>query len=369
MRGGQVPTLRARSALPEMLSWFGDGGTFEKRESMNDDGMNSPCRYGIIRRRRAAVSLLCELDRATMPPPPVLVTVCRRPVTFFCRLFPSPSTTQRHPTQRPCRGKAAEDITPPPVPILSGAVMAPTPHHHPPHCISASRRVQSSVTLSPTATGARPSAHHWTVCDKATLIKDFISTRSMVGHRQHGIPMQGVTERPRESCPVGCVLHCRRRRPQPICSRRALVGLATDCGVRSVGRRSAGHDWTGLARGQKVGERRGGSSAVGMGPSHRPLPGTSTDCHRPCPCPSGTDRTPGHVFFKDSRPRSGWDMVCSRRWSTRRVIIFPVILFADQQLLLASTAAYMNGGVSSRLSLASDIPPPWLPPLSMAAAR
>lgn len=80
----------------------------------------------------------------------------------------------------------------------------------------------------------------------------------MVGHRRHGIPMQGVTERPRESCPVGCVLHCRWRRPQPICSRRALVGLATDCGVRSVGRRSAGHDWTGLARGQKVGERRGG---------------------------------------------------------------------------------------------------------------
>lgn len=85
----------------------------------------------------------------------------------------------------------------------------------------------------------------------------------MVGHRRHGIPMQGVTERPRESCPVGCVLHCRWRRPQPICSRRALVGLATDCGVRSVGRRSAGHDWTGLARGQKVGERRGGSSASG----------------------------------------------------------------------------------------------------------
>lgn len=152
MRGGQVPTLRARSALPEMLSWFGDGGTFEKRESMNDDGMNSPCRYGIIRRRRAAVSLLCELDRATMPPP-VLVTIYRRPVTFFCRLFPSPSTTQRHPTQRPCRGKAAEDITPPPCPDSLGG--GDGTHPAPPPTARHFSLASSPVFCDPLADGHR----------------------------------------------------------------------------------------------------------------------------------------------------------------------------------------------------------------------
>lgn len=45
--------------------------------------------------------------------------------------------------------------------------------------------------------------------------------------------------------------------PADLLSTGPLVGLATDCGVRSVGRRSAGHDWTGLARDQKL-ERRGG---------------------------------------------------------------------------------------------------------------
>ncbi|KAK0741300.1 hypothetical protein B0T18DRAFT_228493 [Schizothecium vesticola] len=208
------------------------------------------------------------------------------------------------------------------------------------------------MTFSPTASDAGPSAHHWPVCDKATTSP---WPRTVHLDPQHGklsptfslsgIPMQGVTDalgilsrRLRLALPSALLVSMGR----PRWTRYRLwspVRWPSFSGARLNG---SGQKDKKLGREEGVVGRRDGPKPPPAARDQRRL--SSPRPRRP----SGTDRPPRPwpLQLLSSPAPFGGRGVQNRRWSTRRVILFSVILFADQQWPGTSTAGYMTGAYS-----------------------